>query len=392
MDQQHNIQNQSGYPRPRLDVMLYGHDGRGLGHASRTIAIGMALRRLYPELRVLFVSGAAVSQSLIGGAGLDWIKLPSYASKIEDGISTGVKGPANFSKFDLQHYRSEMLVQIVTSLRPRVILVDHSPLGKRAELAAAIAASKSSETSWILGLRAIIGCPKNFWTAATRTCFESSYHSIFWYGDQTVLGSRQVDQIEHHFGQRPIQLGYVSRLHEMLQLAAPKTQKLTGTISLPWLSPASISFIQAIKLAISLRDPDERWRIFVNNDDLHKMRRQFQGLSGVQVEPVGQPYINALVNSRMAVIYGGYNSLMDVLTAAVPALVIMREMIDKEQEEHIRLLQEYCPGSLVVVKEGSVDKKELSGAIELLLKKRIKRQPLNLAGSEAAARQISFLL
>ena len=50
----------------RLDVLIYAHDGRGLGHASRSIGVGMALRRLYPELKVLFVSGCSLSQELIG--------------------------------------------------------------------------------------------------------------------------------------------------------------------------------------------------------------------------------------------------------------------------------------------------------------------------------------
>jgi predicted glycosyltransferase len=55
----------------RLDVLIYAHDGRGLGHASRSIGVGMALRRLYPDLKVLFVSGCSLSQELIGAAPLD---------------------------------------------------------------------------------------------------------------------------------------------------------------------------------------------------------------------------------------------------------------------------------------------------------------------------------
>ena len=62
----------------RLDVLIYAHDGRGLGHAGRSIGIGMALRRLAPQLKVLFVSGCSLAQELIGRAPLDWLKLPSY--------------------------------------------------------------------------------------------------------------------------------------------------------------------------------------------------------------------------------------------------------------------------------------------------------------------------
>ncbi|MFC1516801.1 hypothetical protein ACFL7E_08620, partial [Thermodesulfobacteriota bacterium] len=77
----------------RLDILLYAHDGRGLGHASRSIAIGMALKRLYPDFRVLQVTGCNLSQSLIDRAPLDWIKLPSYATRVHAGVSGGTDGP-----------------------------------------------------------------------------------------------------------------------------------------------------------------------------------------------------------------------------------------------------------------------------------------------------------
>jgi len=41
----------------RLDILLYGHDGRGLGHVSRSVAIGLALRRLYPHLKICVITG-----------------------------------------------------------------------------------------------------------------------------------------------------------------------------------------------------------------------------------------------------------------------------------------------------------------------------------------------
>jgi len=118
VEEQYYSKKLDQYFPTRLDILLYAHDGRGLGHASRTIGIGMAIKRLYPDLRVLFVSGASISQSLIGRSGLDWIKLPAYASKIENGVSTGVDGPAGFYKSVLGNHRATMLAQIVESFKP----------------------------------------------------------------------------------------------------------------------------------------------------------------------------------------------------------------------------------------------------------------------------------
>lgn len=376
----------------RLDVLLYAHDGRGLGHAGRTIGIGMAIRRLYPDLRVLFVSGAAISQSLIGRSGLDWIKLPSYASRIKDGVSSGVNGPANFYKSVLGQHRARMLAQIVESFRPKVILADHSPLGKREELIPALERSEPLDTKWVLGLRAVIGNPKNFWSDRTRQVFESFYHSIFWYGDPAVLGSSHMDRIEQHFGRRPKPMGYVSRLYETRQLLNPADRSLTGTISLPWLSRESRRFVQTLKQAIARRPSGECWNIFINNNDFPDVKRLFSDLPNVRVEPVGEAYAQTLLNSKMAIIYGGYNSLMDAAAAEIPAIVVMREMKDNEQDEHIRQLLCHTPRSMIMVEESQSDADGLEDAVTSLLSRGCTPVGMNIKGSEAAARKISDMI
>ncbi|MFW2368793.1 MAG: hypothetical protein ACN4GW_20440, partial [Desulforhopalus sp.] len=114
----------------RLDVLIYGHDGRGLGHVSRSIAIGMAMRRLYPERKVLFVSGSSFSQELIGAAPLDWLKLPSYATRVVGGRVRGVTGPSMFEDHRLGELRGQELAHLIELYRPKLVLVDHTPQGK----------------------------------------------------------------------------------------------------------------------------------------------------------------------------------------------------------------------------------------------------------------------
>jgi predicted glycosyltransferase len=56
--------------KSRLDVLIYSHDGRGLGHVSRGVTLGMTFRRLFPQLKVLFVSGSKQTSTLIGSCPL----------------------------------------------------------------------------------------------------------------------------------------------------------------------------------------------------------------------------------------------------------------------------------------------------------------------------------
>ncbi len=376
----------------RLDILLYAHDGRGLGHASRAIGIGMAIRRLYPDLKVLFVSGAGISQSLIGRSNLDWIKLPSYASKIENGVSTGVDGPANFYKSVLGRHRAGMLAQVVASFKPRCVLVDHSPLGKREELMPALNESHGSDTKWILGVRAVIGNPKNFWSDASRQIFKKYYHALFWYGDQAVLGNSQINKIKNHFGCPPEEIGYVSRLYETKQLLDKTGNTITGTISLPWLSRKSQAFIRVLKQTLALRDQAEKWIIYINARDLQDMKKQFAGLPSVCIKPVGEDYAHSILHSQTAVIYGGYNSLMDVAAAQIPAIVVMREMKDREQDEHIKKLLDYNPDVMMMVQESRTAGTVLDQAITRLLKHSKQIKPFNIKGSVHAAEALAQLL
>lgn len=376
----------------RLDVLLYAHDGRGLGHVSRSIAIGMALRRLYPELRVLLVSGSNMSQALIGKAPLDWIKLPSYASKVTNGVSSGINGPANFYKSVLGHHRGGMLRQIVESFKPRCVIVDHSPLGKREELKEALAASRNFDTKWILGLRAIIGTPPGFWTLPCKQVVQSYYRWLFWYGDQHVLGDQHKNRLADFFQLQPFETGYVSRLYEAGHLIEKTEKSITGTISLPWLSQASRGFVKKLKETLVKRERDGIWKLFVNRDNLSDMKSLFSTLQNVDILAVGEEYTRTLFQSKNAIIYGGYNSLMDVAAAGIPSIVIKREMKDKEQDEHIQLLLEYSPEAIITFEESQIEAVALNQAISLLLKKGSKGQHIETKGSEQAARQVAKIL
>ncbi|MFC1876511.1 hypothetical protein ACFL2E_04470, partial [Thermodesulfobacteriota bacterium] len=136
-----------------MDLLIYAHDGRGLGHASRSIAVGMAVRRLYPELKLLFITGSRMVSQLIDNVPLDWLKLPAYQTKVVDGVSTGRSSFINFTDTELGECRSSIIKHLVGVLRPRCILADHTPQGKHKELVPSLEATRDTDTTWVLGVR-----------------------------------------------------------------------------------------------------------------------------------------------------------------------------------------------------------------------------------------------
>lgn len=375
----------------RLDVLLYAHDGRGLGHASRAIGIGMALRRCYPKLRILLVTGANVSQTLIGNSQLDWIKLPSYASMIVEGVSTGVDGPANFYKSVLGKHRSAMLAQIIQSFKPKCVLVDHNPMGKRKELLAALQQAKEFDTRWILGLRAVIGTQKDFWSEAYANIFQHHYSGILWYGDSAVLSRSHLDKINQHFSCQAEETGYVSRLYETKMVQDSQGKTFTGLLSIPWFSKNSSKFLSIFRDALVQRNKQEKWVLYLAPDETEKMKELFAKLPNCIINPVGEQYSRDILQADVAIVYSGYNSLMDIIAAEIPAILLQRDMKDQEQDIHIKQLTDACPDHLVGLEDDAVSSQTLNKVIDSLLSSNTFSSAINIRGSEQTAQYLAAL-
>jgi predicted glycosyltransferase len=388
-------------PSPPLDVLLYAHDGRGLGHVSRSVAIGLALRRVAPGLRTVVVTGARGCAELIGPASLDWIKLPAYATRVIGGRSRGVDGPSGFADRALGEVRRGLLASLVRTLRPRLALVDHAPQGKHRELLDALEASSPIGTRWLLGVRAVIGDVPQLASEVAVRCFRSHYRGALWYGDAAVLDPAEREALGRLLAVELEPVGYVSRLAELEAggwLERPSRATLAGTVAVPWVGEQTAALIEALSEAIGQLGPSYgRWQVFV---DAHQgaarasaAGRMPGALEHCEVRPAGAAYAPALLASRVAVVFGGYNSLTDVLHARIPALVILRGMADGEQERHVARLVAGAHAPLVALAEGAADARTLHEALEGLLRYPPSvRTPLRLDGAAATASRVARVL
>jgi predicted glycosyltransferase len=378
---------------PRLDLLIYAHDGRGLGHASRSIAVGMACRRLFKDLKVLFVSGTTMAAQLIGPAPLDWLKLPAYATKVVQGKSIGHIGLSNYNDQDLGKLRTKALIQIIDLYRPRCVLVDHMPQGKHKELLPALTIAEKFKTKWILGVRGIVGDVDGVWSDLARTTFIQNYCRLFWYGDSTILGSQTLKQLQNHFSITPIETGYVSRMAEFQYWQSEfdsSCDQLAGVISIPWIGEkTNIILPHLLDALIQLGDKYGWWQIFLPKNSAfsqNKVAKELQALKYCRLNEPGQNYMNALLNCKVGVIYGGYNSLMDVLFSRTPSLVLLRAMQDLEQQRHVKALIESQTIHLILREENQVNAGYLAEDFKSLLATSHHPQKIaNLSGAKTTA-------
>jgi predicted glycosyltransferase len=376
-------------PDPRLDVLIYAHDGRGLGHVSRSIAVGSALRRLFPSFKVMLLSGSRHTGDLIGSVPLDWLKLPAYTKQVVGGKTVSRIGPTNLKNSYLVASRARLIKSVVDEYRPRCILVDHEARGKRDELLPAMTGAQ--DIVWILGLRGIVGRVGEVWSTQTADIFKRYYKAMLWYGDSNVLGDKGRQALEALYDTHPVPVGYVSRLLEMRHWGdksdARWGRSLAGTIAIPWQTGRAAGLFETLHRVLSDIGPAYgRWQLFVDNG-----ADMFSDLPFCDVHKPGPGYLDALRHSKTALVYGGYNSMTDILATGTPAVVLLRALDDQEQQEHVRRLAAAAP--LIVFAENRVERVQLQSAFENQLQAEWPSSDCpNLEGAENAARRIAELL
>jgi len=380
----------------RLDFLLYAHDGRGFGHVSRTVAVGLAIRRRYPDYRVLLVTGLDRTAMLIGAGDLDWIKLPAYKTVLQDGVPEGQDSAAGFYKSVLGQHRGAMLEAIISILRPRCALVDHNPFGKRDELVKALESHAGAETRWVLGLRGVIGDDKNLWSGRSRDLVGNCYREILWYGNSEILGTEPLQRLKDHFPVTVSEVGYVSRVSELSypRRRGPLDKNTACTISLPWLGESGGVLIEALKEALgSIGEKYGIFRIFVPDDHLDEIKKRLVSTDFCTVEPISGAYIGSLLQSSSALVYGGYNSLLDAAAGGLPTLVILRSTEDNEQRQHLDRLRHAVGQSWRVLSEDEISRENVEAHLRYLLSAKDLPPPrLDIKGAERSADRLHQII
>jgi predicted glycosyltransferase len=139
---------------PRL--IFYSHDGCGLGHLRRNLAIAAAVTAEAPDASVLLLTGCIE----LGAHGLapnvEIVALPAL-KKLGNGHYGARRLPLPGT--ELRVLRAGLIRAAVESFRPDVLLIDKHPMGVRGELRPALASLPYWGGQAVLGLRDILDDP-----------------------------------------------------------------------------------------------------------------------------------------------------------------------------------------------------------------------------------------
>ncbi len=323
--------------RPR--VLTYSHDGFGLGHLRRNLRLVGSLVTELPEAAVLMVTGSPASQSFAFPANVDNLKLPSLGKVTND---HHVSRRLGLDREEVTALRSALMVAAVEQFQPDLVLVDFYPLGVNRELEAALGRIRilRPSTPVVLGWRDILDDPaqvRRDWVDTGQIDgLERLFDQVLVYGSQDIYDPIVEYSLPPAVAARTAFTGYL--LDHRVPACPPRSgTERTVVCTLGGGEDGSLvawAFLDAMSHL-----GGEGWTGALVTGPLmppaeYQALAQASTQGGVACAAFVEDMAGLLTSADAVVAMGGYNTVCELLAAAVPAVVVPR--IAPRQEQLLR--------------------------------------------------------
>jgi len=350
----------------RCDVLLYVQHLLGIGHLRRAAVIARALGRA--GLDVIFVSGGLPDAGLdIGGARL--VQL-APARVRDESFSQLVDAEGQAVGEAWRAERRSHLLQLLHSCRPRVLLTEMFPFGRRQmrfELLPLLQAARNMQPRpWIVSsLRDVLTTHKTPGkTAWILENFGRFYDLVLVHGDPALIPLERSFPRACEIADRLRYTGYVVE-HALPPRGARGSEVLVstggGAVARP-LVDAAIAARALSPLA------DAPWRVLIGHglDEGGFAALRDRAPEGMVVERSRPDFLSLLTRAALSISQAGYNTTLEVLAAGTPAIVVpFAAGSETEQGLRAELLAER--GLLTVVPEAELSPRRLAEAVAATL-------------------------
>lgn len=383
-------------------IALYWHNGRSLGHTVRSATIGQALLNQMPNSLVVGITGASKGFELLP-AEMDLIKIPSYLTYDEAG---GVRTTPvlSLTKDLFQRIRENLIATFVRDFQPHALVVDFHPEGKNGELIPTVI--NSPKTQKVLGLRGILGnqaeTNREFFNPRLVNFIQDHFSAIHVYVDEHVFRLEDYYVIPASLSPMFKYTGYVTRpipssgaeARALLQLDADARIIVVSFGGGQGTEPIWQSILRSL-VAIQ-KHFDHAYLSagpYLEADAYERLRAQVSQRHNWTWTRLLNPLPAWIKASNFFIGSGGYNSLAEVIATGANALIIPRQLNEREQALHATRL-----ASLNVFRIASLESilnKNLSSFLEMCLKEPYphkQHRTIATNGAQQSARLIEELI
>jgi predicted glycosyltransferase len=369
-------------------TLIYSHDTYGLGHLRRCTLLAGGIVGADADNEVVIVTGSPRAQAFPLPDRVDTIKLPA-ATKDDDGGYRARRLRCDLD--DLVRLRSELLLAAVNSFEPDVVLVDHAPIGMAGELVPML--HRFARSRWaprlVLGLRDIIdeaARVEHCWDADGSWDLLGAYDEILVYGDADItttatelgLGRRVPAPVRH--------TGYIAPTMPEAVGGDPFVMVTAGGGGdghellrryLDAVECGALDGIQSVVVTGPLMSAGRRAELIT----------RAESTPGVTVVAFADD-MRSLISSATAVVsMAGYNTVVEELAAATPALLVPRSAPRLEQDIRARRLEQVAPLERCPLDE--LDPARLAAFVERARAGWSRSTTVDLEGAARAARSIA---
>ncbi|MGY3056226.1 putative glycosyltransferase [Streptomyces sp. TE3672] len=332
------------------NVALYWHNGRSLGHTSRTAKVARYLLRSPKPYSIAGITGAYRGLDLLPPEA-DLVKIPSFAN-FDDPSGWNLRPRLAMSTEALHQVRADLITTFLGHYRPEVLMSDHIPRGTDDELVPALEARYARHT--VLSLRGVLfdrdktlrkyfGDPgRGPWVLEHYCQFNVHTHpEVFDLADYYRIPREAADRL--HYTGYLAEPYTVSRDEAREQIGVGPGERLVvaamgggqgaGDV---WraLSAALHGRRGMFDRALLVTGP------YLEPEDLRALRQLWKSDSAVEIrayEPGLLPWMRA---ADLFVGAAGANALGEVLATGANAIAIPRQIREIEQQVHAQRLHD----------------------------------------------------
>ena len=386
-----------------MRFIFYSHDGVGLGHARRNLALADAVMELHPEAAVLIATGVESIRHLGIPRGVGVLTLPRLR-KLSNEVYTG--RDLSISLADHVAVRSALLKAAVESFRPDVLLADKHPFGVGEELVPALEVVRANGGRTVLGLRDILDTRETVLREWARRDLANRipqyYDRVLVYGKCSVFDPIAAYEFPPSLAERTVFCGYVVNRTRREWRAADAMPELSGRrpailatagggqdgidLIRCFLTAAAGAGWDAIVVTGPQTSEHDRKTLRAHADDVGVTFRSFVPCLFRWFERV-----DAIVSM------GGYNTMVEALASGTPTVCVprvaprMEQLLRARAFARLGLLQLLDPGRL----EPLALREEIQAALECSREreelKRRAQAALGFDGAENGAVQLTEL-
>ncbi len=334
------VRRPSGRP-PR--IAIYSHDTFGLGHLRRNLLLAGALSKAGGDAEILLVTGSPRALSYPTLPRLSVVELP-YVTK--DAAGHYVPRHAGIPIDDVVRMRKGIIRDAILRFAPDVLLVDHAPLGLRGELLPLLGdLHHFTSCRLVLGLRDILDEPERVvadWREnGTYRVLDGLYHHLWVYGARDVFSLADLYRLPPSMAARLEYLGYLGReapiagappcaaSRDFPDRARPHLLCLVGGGEDGF--PVADCFLRMLAAEQNGYNGTLVTGPFLPREQRNQLASLAAPLPHVRILRFTSDLEPLLTESDLVITMGGYNSVLEALSAGRRTIVVPRVFPRREQ-------------------------------------------------------------